>query len=369
MLPTVLSILLAVWSGGDDGARNEARLLLDTIEALQQPIEDFRCEFEGTMRFRGKILEYTKTGEDGIYDTFSAVFIWKRGGDTYTDGLHRREPGGTITRESLVVRVRERQAEEYHRLDDAPLGYAVIKDPNKANSWDPGCLGYIFLIDKLKRDVADEYLEPSVAVDQIEGRPYRVLNIALKDVPDSLIARYWIDLRRNGHVVRQESYMPGKVMAGRLDIKLSPFKVGSSEVWMPVSGESVGYAALENKKPVVTKEPTSINKIHVVDGTMVFNKHPGLEVFTMKYKPGTPVSDQLRKLTYEFGQQKIGAKPTKLEAEKMLHEQVAKANEQKAELVVATPSQGFDWTPWITWGLAGTVVVSSIALWLQRRGH
>ena len=39
---------------------------------------------------------------------------------------------------------------------------------------------------------------------------------------------------------------------------------------------------------------------------MEFNKRPGPEVFTIKYKPGTPISDNLRKLQYEFGQQKIG---------------------------------------------------------------
>ena len=117
------------------------------------------------------------------------------------------------------------------------------------------------------------------------------------------------------------------------------------------------------------KTPTVLDTIYVVDGTMEFNQHPGPEAFTIKHKPGTPVSDQLRKLSYEFGQQKIGAKPTKAEAERMLKEQLAKAEEQKSELVVASPSEGTDWTPWLTWGFGAAVAIASIALWNQRRSH
>src|SRR5262249_22134122 len=162
------------------------------IEALQHLIEDFQCEYEGIIRFKGKVAEYEKVGEDGLFDSFSGIFIWKRGGDTHSESLHRRGSDGQIARESLVVRMAERKAEQYHRLNDAPLGYAVIKNPKEANSWDPSCLGYIFLIDKIKRDVADEYLEASVSDDQIDGRPLKVLSLALKGVPGSLISRYWI---------------------------------------------------------------------------------------------------------------------------------------------------------------------------------
>jgi hypothetical protein len=370
MFPTILSAFLTAFPGGDGPARNDARLLIATIESLQQPVEDFRCEFEGNIRFKGKVAENEKgkIGEDGLFETFSGVFIWKRGGDTHSDTLLRRGVDGTLARESLVVRMREKQAEWYHRPNDAPLGYSVIEDPKKTNSWRPNCLGWIFLIDKLKRDVTDDGLEASVSDDRIDGRPLKVLNIAIRGLPDLVILRYWIDLRRNGHVVRRETYQD-KVMGSRHDIKLAPFKVGGAEVWMPVAGEGVSYGALVDRKPVITKEPTVLDSIRVVDGTMEFNKHPGPETFTIKYKLGTPISDSLRKLNYEFGQQKIGSRPTKAAAEKMLNEQVAKAEEQKAELVVASPSQGFDWSSWSIYLLGAIVLILLIALGIQRRRH
>lgn len=369
MLYVIMYAAIVALSVGDAPGKDDARLLIDTIETLQQPVEDFRCEFEGTIRYQGEEAKKLKLGDDGLYDSFSGVFIWKRGGDTHSDSLHRRAPDGMIARESLVVRMRENQAEQYHRLNDAPLGYSVIKSPKEANSWDPGCLGWIFLLDKMKRDIADDGFEATVEDDQIEGRPLKVLNIALKGAPDPSFFRYWIDLRRNGHVVRQESYAPGKVVVSRLDVKLASFKVGDAEVWMPVHGEYSSHAGVVDKRPVVTKEPTFLESIYVVDGTMEFNKRPGRDVFTIKYKPGTPVSDHLRKLEYEFGQQKVGLKPTKAEAEKMLNEQLARAEAQKAELVVASPSEGFDWTRWLAWGMGVAVVVSSAVLWNQWRRH
>ena len=43
------------------------------------------------------------------------------------------------------------------------------------------------------------------------------------------------------------------------------------------------------KKPVIIKEPSVVNTIHVLGSTMRFNTHPGPEVFTMRYKPGPPI--------------------------------------------------------------------------------
>ncbi len=369
MISTILSMLLTALPGGDDSGALDVKMLLDTIESLQQSVEDFRCEFEGTRRARGKVAEAMKVvREDGLYETFSGVFIWKKGGDMHIESLRRREADNQIARDSVVVRMRRQEAEEYYRLNDEPIGRARIRKPKEVRTNSPGRLGSIFPLDLIKRAATDDTLECTVTDDQIDGRPLKVVNVAFKGVPDSLFNRYWIDLRRNGHVVRIESYSR-KVMSGRLDIQLAPFKVGGAEVWMPVSGESVGYAALVDGKPVITDRPTNLDRVYVLRGTMEFNKRPGPEVFTIKYRPGTPISDNLRKLEYEFGQQQIGSNPTKAETEKMLNEQLAEAEEQKSTLVVASTSEGFAWTSLLPYGFGAAVVISSIALWIQRRGR
>jgi hypothetical protein len=369
MFPMIISMLLTGLTLGEDGpAKTEVRLLIDTIEALQRPVEDFRCEFEGTIRYKGKVAEGQKLGDDGLYESYSGIFIWKQGGDIRSESLHRRASDGEIARESLVVRMREHQAEQYHRLNDQPLGFSVVQNPKDVNIAlsNPAS---IFLIDRIKQDVADDTLECSVSDDQIDERPLKVLSVALKGVADSLLYRYWVDLKRSGQVVRREAYMPGKIMGIRLDIKLARFKFSSEEIWMPVSGDTVGYGAMVDKKPVITKEPTSLETTYIVGGAIEFNKRPGREAFTIKYKPGTSISDNLRKLEYQFGQQKIGLRPTKIEAEKMLNEQIANADAQKAGLVVASQTEGFDWSSWIASGFVVLLLFSSVALWVQRWRH
>jgi hypothetical protein len=371
MFITVSFLFLTASHGHILPPGSDVKRLIDTIDSIQKDVDDFRCEFEGSLRFKGQVAQSEKknVGEDGTYDTFSGVFVWKKGGDTQSNSLHRLHRDDRIVRENLVVRMGERQAEYYTRLNDTPLGITKIDDPKDVNSWRPGCLGRIFLIDKIKREAADDQLELSAEDDETAGHPLKILNVALKNVPGSLLHRYWIDLRRNGHVVRFEGYAPGKIMNSRIDIKLASFKIDNAEVWMPVFGEGRGYGALVDKKPIVTKDPTSLETIYVVDGTMEFNRHPGRDVFTIKYKPGTPISDNLRQMTSEYGQQKIGLKPTKVDAEKMLNQQLAKAEEQKEELVVASTSGGFDWAGWAAWGMGALLLVSLIALGVQRRRH
>lgn len=363
-----VTLLAALLGQESPHGKTGAQLLIDTIESVQHPLEDFRCEYEGTIRRTREFSRTEKLGPDGLADSFGGTFVWKRGGDTRCDTLHRAADG-SISRDLLVVRMQEQQAEQYHRLNDSTLGRAVIQSPKEVNSWQTGSLGEIFLIDKLKRIVADEDLESSVYDDTIEGRALKVLNVTLRGLPNSLIFRFWIDLQRNGHVVRQETYAPGAVMNGRFDIKLRPFRVGKDDVFMPVYGFDAIYVAIEDKKPVTTKEPTVLKTIYILENTMEFNNRPGPEAFTIKYKPGTPISDHVRKMTTEFGQQKLPSRPTKAAVEKMLNDQIAKADDQKSELVVASPTEGFDWSSWFIWGMGAAVLLSSAALWLQHRRH
>ncbi len=368
MSTILLACLLAAVPGCQKTPNPDVRELMNAIESVQQPIHDFRCEFEGSFRFKGELAEDQKgqLGADGVAETFSGVFIWKQGGDTRNDCLHRRIFDNRISREELVVRASEQQAEQYHRLNDAPLGYSVIKSPKEANSWRPDSLGWIFLIDKIKDQLVDPGFDATVSDEVVDGTPLKVLSFALEGRPESLFFRYWIDLRKSGHVVRRETYTRGKIMNSRINIKLTSFKVGDSEVWMPTYGETLGYVAVVDKKPVVVKEATVIDVIYVVDGTMQFNKNPGPEAFRIAYKMGTPISDNLRQLTTEYGKQEINPKPTKAEAEKMLREQLERADQQKSQLVVASLTSEIDWKFWSFTGLAVVLAVVLTVLAFRR---
>ena len=367
--PLILASSLA-FSTCADGDPAAVRELLDAIESIQKPVEDFRCEYEGRIYVKEKGPGGPQgLNDDGLYDEFSGVFVWRRGGDTYDDCMHRIVPQYQITRDTLAIRRWANQAERLVRPYDTSVGHATIDLPDRLHTARTGNLGEIFLIDELKRLAADPNMECSVAAEQVEGRSLKVLDAGLKGVPGSRLFRFWIDLERGGHVVRKDFYLSPKEVGGRLDIRLTEFKIGDAKVWMPTHGEMSNYAKEKGGKPVVSSTPTTTETIYVNGGSMEFNKKPGNEVFEVKYKAGTPVSDNLRKLQFEYGQQKPGVRKSKAETEAELRAQVDEAQKQGKELLASSPARDRDWTPWFV-GLFGTVaLVTSITLWVQRRRH
>ena len=380
MLPVILSAILTAFPSERSGPLGHGvQQLLDTIDVLQQQVDDFQCEFEGTIRYLGKIPENVKVGENGLHESYSGLLIWKRGGGIYSDSLHQEQPGGAITRKTIVDRRSDHKEESYSRPNDARRGVATITD----YEYELNMIAFpfhLFSTIHLKHDVAGLGDRVWLGDDTIDGRPLKVVSQSLKGDAQSVDARYWVDLQRGGHVVREEFYDPkgsktfsGRTLnetltRGRVEIKIGQFSVSGAEVWMPVSGVNTSFATGDDRNPV-SKTPTVVEEARVVDGSMEFNKHPGPEVFTIRYKPGTRISDTLRKLEYEYGAQPIAARPSKAEAEKMLKDQLAQAEKQKSTLVVASTSEGFAWYAWLPWGFAALVVISLAALWIQRRGR
>jgi hypothetical protein len=363
----------AVFAQADDGI-HDIRSLVAAIEAVQHPIEDFRCEFEGSTTYKGATAERERSLIDanGVFDAYGGTFIWKRGGEMFVDIFHRRGGDGVVYTEKIMVRPQERVFEHHNHPGGRGIASVDVRDLNEINLTNFESPARFFLIDTYRVLRDRNTIETTVSDEVVDGRPLKVLTIYLvfknTNLPNRLIARDWIDLQRNGHTVRSEAYM-NDTLAGRTDVRLKLFKIGEEDVWMPVAAESKSYAYIgADKLPAVAEEPTILKSMYILDRTMEFNKHPGPEVFTKKYKPGTPISDHIRKLQYQFGQDKLKPLPTKAEVEAMLNNQLAKAEEQKNELVAAPLSEGVGWW-WYSAaiGLSAAVAGSLALLWMQRR--
>ena len=87
MIQAWAALLVAIVAAGDDPAAEQVRELFATIESLQKPVEDFRCEFEQTIHFKGKLAEQNHVGKDGLFERASGVYIWKAGGDIRVESL------------------------------------------------------------------------------------------------------------------------------------------------------------------------------------------------------------------------------------------------------------------------------------------
>jgi hypothetical protein len=345
--------------------------LVAAIESLQRPIEDFRCEFEGAVVYKGALAEEWKANLDanGVFKTFGGVFVWKREGEMFADILHNIGGDANAASEKIMIRPQERVFEHHNHPGGRAVGSVDIRDLDRVRISGYETPASFFLIDHLKAIRDKDNRTTTVTDEEVDGRPLKVLTVFMvfKSLPDRLFERYWIDLHRNGHVVRRESYLVDP-LSGRSDITLKSFKIGKEDVWMPVASISKTHTEDDDKGlAVYSKEPTVLVTMSIIDRTLEFNKHPRPEVFTAKYKPGTPISDHVRKLQYKYEQDKIKPRPTRSEVEAMLDSQLAKAETQKNELVAAPFSEGVNWWAWSVAGLGAAVLASLTLLWLQRR--
>ncbi|APW61419.1 hypothetical protein [Paludisphaera borealis] len=369
----LIPILAALVSAPPDDGIHDIRSLVAAIEALQRPIEDFRCEFEGAVVYKGALAEEWKANLDanGVFETFGGVFVWKREGEMFADILHNVGGDANAASEKIMIRPQERVFEHHNHPGGRSIGNVDIRNLDGIRISGYKTPASFFLIDDLKgiRDKDDR--ATTVTDEEVDGRPLKVLTVFMvfkgTDLPDRLFERYWIDLHRNGHAVRHETYLVDP-LSSRSDITLKSFKIGKEDVWMPVASVSKTHIEDDAKGlSVYTREPTILQTMSIIDRTMEFNKHPGPDVFTSKYKPGTPISDHLKKLQYKYGQDKLKPQPTRSEVEAMLDSQLAKAETQKNELGAAPFSEGVNWWAWSVSGLGAAVVASLAALWMQRR--
>ena len=128
LIPLTLAAVL--FAPPADGGIHDTRALVDAIEAAQEPIGDFRCEFEGSTTYKGAAVEKNKkwVDENGQADVFAGVFVWKRGGESFTDALHRIRQFDNISNERIMTRPRENRFEHHNHPGGRSVGNVDFRD-------------------------------------------------------------------------------------------------------------------------------------------------------------------------------------------------------------------------------------------------
>jgi hypothetical protein len=359
----VVAVAVSALAVADD----QAQKLIDTIVALQAPLEDFRCEFEGIVHVASETAPGSDVVVGELHDSFSGMFLWRKDGDFWCDSFHEgAQTPRRIERRTMVARSRDHHAEEHRRFNDAVDGQRTFGSPSifRTRLDLEGPQG-LLLLDDLRDQAPDEAHTVSVRDDQIDGRALKVLEIRVKDI-NQLLRRYWIDLGRNGHVVRSEAYWTGERLRLRRDIKLAKFGLAGAQIWMPVSAEQVTYSP-PSESETGESQPDLNTTISILNGTTAFNANLGTKDFRIDYRAGKPISASGRRRSDQFDRQTLASERIYAAAQKASKDLPA----QEAHAVPGPKAdilpQGQSKLRYVEIGFGVVAVIAFLRVWARRR--
>ena len=207
----------------------------------------------------------------------------------------------------------------------------------------------------------------------IDGHPCHVISFTFgavpSDIKNCLVERYWIDLQRGAHALRREQSENGKLMS-RTTVELKQFNASDRsgrKIWLPYHGIGEGYLFGDSKKTTYEADPTQVTDTWLLPDSLKFPADLPNSRFSVKYKPGTPITDSLRQAAYQFGQDRRPPAKTPIEAQKRLEEHLAEADAQKDELKASSAARGgAGWAGWLPWATAIGAVATLLVVLIRR---
>lgn len=162
--------------------------------------------------------------------------------------------------------------------------------------------------------------------------------------------KFWFDLERQGHVLRND-YIVGKDLYSQIvDVELGLFPDGSGKkFWFPIRSRGLHYRVDPSKK-----SPDSEENHAVVSDTLFINRKLPDSRFTLAYRPGSPASPSILRDAVAKA-----AEERKTEAAQSLDERLAstlkKAEAQSQELQASAPSR----RSWLATNAATLALISA----------
>jgi hypothetical protein len=361
----VASLLALCLAQDPGGLRKET--LLQVIEGLQAPLEDFSCEFEGKAYFLGG-RKSDDTGER-LFDVYCGRFIYS-GERMFTDIFHRFYPEQELYRETIATN--GDKTELYTRAVDRPGAGGQVAKTTYEEYDRRGCMGRIFLLPALKAWLRYDNAEMRDLGDEdIGGRECRVVEFYFKESPEGPQYRFWLDLHRHGYPVKKCILRDGiPTLIHRID-GFQEVKVASGgTAFIPLSGVVEQYGMPDEDG--VVRDPGKVRyKEHIAVNlpTLQVNRHPSDAEFAVKFRVGTPITDKLKSLEYEFGKDHRPPPQTRADAEERLKELLKEAEAQGDELKAPAWSRNGDFDPlgWAPWIIAALTTSSLVVLLIRRR--
>ncbi len=243
-----------------------------------------------------------------------------------------------------IILSNEAETQIFSRADGSSGG-AITRHVTATDFDDTGSYGRILLVrylrELLKYDKKRLVYEGTEEVDGVPCERYAfVLGKPPYPIETGLVHRFWIDMGRNGHVLKKERWNRGRLLSTASEITLDQVEIDGQPVWFPAKGTA---------RNIYENEVTSEEHYRVLRGSAKINQGISDAAFSIKYPMGTPISDRLRGVVYEFGQDRRPPPKSMADAQTRLKEALSKAEAAKSELAAASWSRG-GWINWAFWG-------------------
>lgn len=378
----MISSIVLTWAAltvGSSAEELDRAALVRLLDGAQQvACEDVTFEYEGKQFVPGKPEQDSqKLGPDGLRLVYSGTFRRRSDGATLID-IYTVDKKTDRAKHAQVALLRG-TTEFLARHADQKKGKIAIRKQVPLVFAGPGNYRKIWLADWVRMFAESEYLYDFLGYQDLDGAECLVVRFRLAydaSLPsgNQVSRTFWIDLNRNGQVVRQE-YRWGSDLVGLTTVRLGKFSPEPGRAaWLPVSGKDESRLAVRGGERQFLDEPVYYETYSMIPVTLRFNEGLKDSAFSVKASPGDVVSDELRKAKYEFGQYMVRPRKTtrlpsdaeaKAELDRMLRDSAVMADELKASSPLR---DGPGWWSLWPWAVAALSAAGIGMIYLRNRG-
>ena len=379
----MLSILLVVATMQNPEPKLVGSEVMKVLEGLHAQIKDFAFVCEGETKWLVDSADMYREAPDNGSGLFQGSYAYRQDGAAYWDLYLKPADPRADFQHNTFAQLKGRRSRIF-RVPDRQRGPELIEvgvgSPTELGTpFSPQlflCLGYWRRIGYSTKEIEIE----SMDWDEIDGN--RTLRLSMIEHPlkpkpsdgrsaKGAWSKYWVDLKRGGHVLKHERYRGTHLISRTDKIELTSLRSpNGQQIWLPTHGEFNTFWWLKG----YSDTPLFHETYGVVRSSIVLNRGLTDERFSVKWKGQQAETTRLKELRREY--QSTPPKPEKPRlrsdpagVQEYQEQRLAEADRQAKQLDASPPSRR--WWNSVTLAQAGLAVFGAgiliTALVLRRR--
>ena len=250
----MLHILLMLASLQNPEPSLDGNEIMKLLEGLHAAIKDFEFVCEGETKWVVDTTDMFRDAPDNQSGLFQGVYAYRQDGAAYWDQYFKPFDPRADFQHNTFAQLKGRQSKVYRIPDRGSRFHAVQVgrgSPTELGSpFSPQIFIYLGYWRRLGYSTTDIEIE-SLDWDDVDGNRTLRLIIneyphprvsASKCAPAKLWSKYWIDLKRGGHVLKHERYRGSNLIARMDKIALASMRSpDGQQIWLPIQGEFDTY--------------------------------------------------------------------------------------------------------------------------------